>query len=208
MSVRPIVSTRLALNRYMRNLTAYWGRLEKSVDKFQVWLKSANNIGDFTWMPKLAYSVDRGTKYSAAGQQGRANALSRFHGNSGYANASQCYVIRRQPILSNLVWRTVYQSAAAKLRNTTIKFVVCLSVRPSVRPQGTIRLLHWWDFPWYFRTSWKCRKIQVSLKSDNNNWYLYTRHVHVWYYLPKLFVEWESSRQKLYTKSKHTFCFQ
>jgi hypothetical protein len=75
------------------------GKLRK-IKKLQIWLKSDNNIGDFACMPKLAYSVDRGTKYSAAGQQGRAKALSRFHGDGGNANASLCYVIRRPPILS------------------------------------------------------------------------------------------------------------
>jgi len=36
MSIRPIVSTRLAMNRYLRNLTAYWGRLEKSDAKLRI----------------------------------------------------------------------------------------------------------------------------------------------------------------------------
>jgi hypothetical protein len=38
-------------------------------------------------------------KYSADGQQGKANTLSRFHGISGYVNASH-HIIRRPPVMS------------------------------------------------------------------------------------------------------------
>jgi len=38
-------------------------------------------------------------KYSAARQQGKANALSCFHGSSGYGDVSR-RVIRRLPVLS------------------------------------------------------------------------------------------------------------
>ena len=60
--------------------------------------------------------------------------------------------------------------AFAKLRKATIGFVVCLSFYPSAHLNGTTRLpLD--RFSWNLNIFWKyVEKIQVSPKSDKNNW--------------------------------------
>jgi len=75
-----------------------------------------------------------------------------------------------------------FLGAFVKLRKTTIRFV--MSVRPSVCLSVQMGKLgsHWTDFHeiWYFsifRTP--VEKIQVSLKSDNNNRYFTWRPIHI-----------------------------
>ena len=60
----------------------YWGLLRKSVEKFQVWLKSDNNVGHLTWGAKYADIADSSTKYSVTGQPWKGNPILRFHGKA------------------------------------------------------------------------------------------------------------------------------
>ena len=60
----------------------------KSVEKIEIWLKSDNNIGQFTCRPKYAYIDDSSTKYLVSRQQCKGNPLFRFHGN-----IKQLYVV-------------------------------------------------------------------------------------------------------------------
>jgi hypothetical protein len=136
------------LKRYLRNLTAYWGRLEKSDEKLQIWLES----------DKIS-----GTLYECLSQlialTGAQNVL-QLHNRAEQPHCRVCtatvdkrmrhnvtsHADRPYCLLSSLENRL--SGAAAKLRKVTIKcrLSVCLSVYPSVHPHGTIRLLHWWNF--------------------------------------------------------------
>jgi hypothetical protein len=62
---------------------------------------------------------------------------------------------------------------------------------------------------WYlisFRKS--VQKIQVSLKSDNNNGEVREDHIYFWSHLTPFFLEWEMFQTKVAEKIKHTFYFQ
>jgi hypothetical protein len=69
-----IVSTWLSLNKLSWNLI---------LDTFiHIFLKPHKNIGHFTRRTKYVYIVESNTKYFVAWQQGKANPLLHFHGNT------------------------------------------------------------------------------------------------------------------------------
>ena len=80
-----------------------------------------------------------------------------------------------------LVIKTLYifLSALAKFREATLSFV--MSVCPSLRPYGATRLqlvVFSWNFIWDFFRKY-VQKIEVSLKSDNNNEYFTWRPMYI-----------------------------
>ena len=94
----------------------------------------------------------------------------------------------------------------AKLRKATIGFV--MSAHSSIRMEQLGS--NWTDFHelWYLSTVWKSvKKIQVSLKSDKNNWYFTWRPIHFWSYLAYFFLEWKMFQTKVVEKIKtHILC--
>jgi hypothetical protein len=66
-----------------------------------------------------------------------------------------------------------------KLRKVTTSFIMFVSLSDRVEQLGS----HWTDFDetWYFSFFRKCvENIQVSLKSDKNNWYFTWRRFHIY----------------------------
>ena len=95
----------------------------------------------------------------------------------------------------------------AKLRMTAIYFV--MSVCPSIRLRGTTWLpLNDFYEIWFLSFFLKSvEKIQVSLKSDNNNGYFTWRPAHFVSCLAQLFSEWEKFQAKILEKIKtHFLC--
>jgi hypothetical protein len=119
----------------------------------------------------------------------------------------------------NLAWTLCYLKpirhsilgAIAKLRKATMGFVMSLnpSIRLSVR---TVKLgSHWTDLHeiWYlgiFRKS--VEKIQVSLKSDNNNGYFTWRPRYTYNILLNSSENEKFFTKKLCRKSRHTLYVQ
>ena len=101
----------------------------------------------------------------------------------------------------------MFLGAFAKLRKVTTSFI--MSVRPSAWNNSSLtgRIFMKFDISGFFENL--SRKIQASLKSNNNNRYFTWRPIYIFdhislssYYNEKCFT------QKLYRKSKHTFCVQ
>jgi hypothetical protein len=86
------------------------------------------------------------------------------------------------------------------LRKATIIFVmsVCPSARPSVWNNSAPENFHKIWYLIIFRKS--AKKIQVSLKFDNNNGYYAWRPIYQ--YLTRLFLEWEMFHTKAVVKIK------
>ena len=75
-----------------------------------------------------------------------------------------------------------------------------MSVRPSAWNNSALteRILIKFDI---LEFSWKSiEKIQVSLKSDKNNGTLHEDVLHLWRYLPEVFLEWEMFQIKVVEK--------
>jgi hypothetical protein len=106
----------------------YGDFLWKSVQKFQIWLKSGKNVGTVLEDVSMFYGCRR-HKFAIESSlyntqccfivdsdmyfNNTHSALLLFHGNSGYTNAPQCYVIRTLRVLLRLrfsgVWRRVVE---------------------------------------------------------------------------------------------------
>jgi hypothetical protein len=87
-------------------------------------------------------------------------------------------LFRNQTFLLQIFIKHIFLGAFAKLRKTTISFV--MPFRPSVRPSVRMEQLgsHWTDFYeiWYVNI-FRCtvQKIEVALKSYKNNRYFTRR---------------------------------
>ena len=116
------------------------------------------------------------------------------------------------------IWVTygnVYLSGVvAEFRKAAVSFVMACLVCPSVCLSVRMDQLgcHWTDFDdiWYLRLFRKyVGKIQVSLKPDDNSGYFIWRPMYIYDSISFSFSSNEKSlEQKLYRKSKHTFCVQ
>jgi hypothetical protein len=106
------------------------------------------------------------------------------------------------------IGRVISSGAFAKLRKATVRLVmpVRLSVCPPVRPHGT-SWLPLDEFSWKLMcTVRKCvQKIEVSLKSDNNDGYFTWRHFRS--YLAQFFLAWELFQAIVQEETKtHIVC--
>jgi hypothetical protein len=81
----------------------------------------------------------------------------------------------------------LFLRAFAKLRKATVSFVMCLSVRPSVRME---------------QLGSHCENNWVSFKSDKNNGYFIWRPMCIWQYPDEFFLEWEMFQTKVVEKIK------
>jgi hypothetical protein len=118
--------------------------------------------------------------------------------------SSMCISIMWNPQLPSSL---SFLGAFARLRNTTISFVV----RLSVCPHGITRLpvdRFWWNlmFELFFRKS--VEKIQVLLKSHKERVLYVMTFRYFWRCVVKLFLEREMFQTKLVEKIKHTFYVQ
>jgi hypothetical protein len=119
------------------------------------------------------------------------------------------------------IWITLKRVVFRSVRKIAKKCHVCPSVCPSVCPFAcpsvcpSVRMeqfgSHWTDFIkdyiWQFFQK-HTGKIPVSLKSDRDNGYFTWRPVHIHDIALSYSSNEKCCRQKLYTKSNHTFCIQ
>jgi hypothetical protein len=85
---------------------------------------------------------------------------------------------------------------------------MCTSVGLSVRMELGRRLMDFYEI-WYLGIFRKLvEKIQVSMKSDKNNWYLYEDQYYFYRHLVHFISEWEMFQARSVEGIRHAFYFQ